>query len=113
METSDTSKHLASDSQQLYDLCELNVEANLSHNKAHAILSDHSFDSNSVIENLQFQLVSKSRFFSFLLCQLFSMPLIRPTLMSHVLKLEHGFIHGYRSGGAVFYVLVINNLIKN
>lgn len=112
METSDTSKHLASDSQQLDDPYELNVEANLSHIKAHAILSDHSFDSNSVIENLQFQLASNLRFFIHL-CQLFSLPLVRPTLMSHVLKLEHGFIHRYRSRVAVFYVSVINNLIGN
>ena len=56
METSDTSKHLASDSQQLNDLCELNVDATSSQVKAHAILSDRSFDSNSIIENLQFQL---------------------------------------------------------
>ena len=30
MKTSDASKHLASDSQQLDDLCELNVDATLS-----------------------------------------------------------------------------------
>ena len=87
------------------------LEAISSHVKEHAILSDHSFDSNSVIENLQFQPASKSRF-SIPLCRLLSMPVIRPILMSDVLKLEQGFIHGYRSGSAVFYVSVVNNLMK-
>ena len=76
--------------------------------EAHAILSDHSFDSNSVIENLQFQPTSKSRFF-ILLCRLFSMPLVRPTLLSDVFKLEQGFIHGYKFGSVVFYILIVNN----
>jgi hypothetical protein len=111
METSDASKHLASDSQKPNDLCEVNVEATSSHVKAHAILSDHSFDSNSVIESLQFQPSSKSRF-SIPLCRLLSMPLVRPTLMSDVLKLEQGFIYGYRSGSAVFYVSVVNNVME-
>jgi hypothetical protein len=110
METCDTSKHLASNSQKLNDLCEVNIEANSSHVKAHAIF-DHSFDSNSVIENLQFQHVLKSRFF-IPLCRLLSMPLVRPTFMSDVLKLEQGFIYGYRSGSAVFYILVVNNLME-
>ena len=26
-----------------------------------------------------------------------------------ILQPEHGFIHGYRSGSAVFYILVVNN----
>ena len=75
METSDTSNDLSSDSQQLNVLCEFNVEAS-SHVKTHAILSDHSFDSNSVMENLQFQSALKLRF-SILLCRLLSMPLVR------------------------------------
>ena len=37
------------------------------------------------------------------------MPLVRPTLLSDVLKLEQGFIHGYRSGSAVFYISDVNN----
>lgn len=40
------------------------------------------------------------------------MPLVRPTLMSNVLKLKQRFIHGYRFGSAVFYVSVVNNLMK-
>ena len=75
METNDTSKDLAPDIQQLNDFCELSVEVILPHVKEHAILSDYSFDSNSVIENLQFQPASKSRF-SILLCRLLSMPLV-------------------------------------
>ena len=65
IEISDTSKQLVSDSQQLNDLCELNIEATLSHVKAHLFLSDHSFNSNSVIKNVWFHLASKSRFFHF------------------------------------------------
>ena len=107
METNDTSKHLASDNKRDDDLCEVIS----SHVKVHAILSDHSFDSNSLIENLQFQPTSKSRFF-ILLYRLFSMPLVRPTLMSDVFKLEHGFIHEYRFGSAVFYMSVVNNKWK-
>jgi hypothetical protein len=51
METNNTSKHLASDNKSDNDLCEVTYF----HVKTHAILSDHYFDSNSVIENLQFQ----------------------------------------------------------
>ena len=104
METNGVSNHLACDDKPNDDL----VEIISSHVKAHAILSDHSFNSNSVIENLQFQPTSKSRFF-IPLCRLLSMPLVRPTLLSDVLKLEQGFIHGYRSGSAVFYISVVNN----
>jgi hypothetical protein len=39
------------------------------------------------------------------------MPLVRPTLISDVQKLEQGFLHGYRAGSAVFYVsLTINHM---
>ncbi len=55
MEGSDISNHLASDSHLLNDLCEVNVETSSYYVKAHAILSDHPFESNSVIENMQFQ----------------------------------------------------------
>ena len=48
METNDISKHFASDNKPNDNLCEVTS----SHVKAHAILSDHSFDSNLVIENL-------------------------------------------------------------
>jgi hypothetical protein len=106
METNDVSNHLASDDKPNDDLCEIT-----SHVKAHAILSDHFFDSNSVIENLQFQPTSKLRFF-IPLSRLLSMPLVRPTLLSNVLKLEQGFIHGYRSGSVVFYISVVNNEMK-
>ena len=51
METNDVSNRLASDDKPNDDLCEIIS----SHVKARAGLSDHSFDSNSVIENLQFQ----------------------------------------------------------
>ena len=37
------------------------------------------------------------------------MPLVRPTFLSDVLKLEQVFIYGYRSGSAVFYISVVNN----
>ena len=59
METNDVSNHLAFDDKPNDDLCEITS----SHVKAHAILSDHSFDSNSVIENLQFQPTSKVKIF--------------------------------------------------
>ena len=106
MKINDTSKHLAFNNKADDDLCEVT-----SYVKAHAILNDHSFDSNSVINNLQFQPTSKLRFF-ILLCRLISMPLVRPTLMLNVFKLEQGFIHGYRAGSAVFYISVVNNQIK-
>ena len=61
MKTNDILKHLASDNKPNDNLCEVTYF----HVKAHAILSDHSFDSNLVIENLQFQPTSKSRFFIF------------------------------------------------
>ena len=48
MDTNDTSKHLASDNTPNDDLCKVTS----SYVKAHAILSDHSFVSNSVIKNL-------------------------------------------------------------
>ena len=47
METNDVSNRLASDDRPHDDLCEITS----SHVKTHAILSDHHFDSNSVIEN--------------------------------------------------------------
>ena len=50
--------------------------------------------------------------FSILLCRLLSMSLVRPTLMSDVLKLDQGFICGFKTVNAVFYVLVVNNLMK-
>ena len=65
IETSDTSKQLVSDSQQLNDLCELNIEATLFHVKAHLFLSDRSFNSNSVIKNVWFHLAFKVEVFSF------------------------------------------------
>lgn len=37
------------------------------------------------------------------------MPLLQPTLMSNVLKLEQKFIIGYKYEDTGFYVLVINN----
>ena len=104
METNDVSNHLASDDKPNDDLSEITS----SHVKAHAILSYHSFDSNSVIENLRFQSTSKSRFF-ISLCRLLSMPLVRPTLLSDVLKLEQAFIHGHRSGTTIFYISAVNN----
>ena len=48
MEINDVSNRLASDVRPNDDLCEINS----SHVKTHTILSDHSFDSNSMIENL-------------------------------------------------------------
>ena len=51
METNDISKHLASDNKPNDDLCEVIS----SYVKVHTMLNDHLFDSNSVIENLQFQ----------------------------------------------------------
>ena len=104
MESNHVSNHLAFDDNPNDDLCDITS----SHVKAHAILSDHSSNSNFVIENLQFQPTFKSRFF-ILLCRLLSMPLVRPTLLSDVLKLEQGFIHGYRSRSAVFYISAVNN----
>ena len=71
METNDTSKHLASSNKPDDDLCEVIFL----HVKLHAILNDHSFYSNSVIKNLQFQPTSKLRFL-IILCRLFSMPLV-------------------------------------
>ena len=47
MVTNNVSNYLASDDKPNNDLYEITS----SHVKAHAILSDHSFDSNSVIEN--------------------------------------------------------------
>ena len=55
METSDISKHLSSDSHLLNDLCEVNVETSSCYVKTHVILSDHPFESNLMIKNLQFQ----------------------------------------------------------
>ena len=107
METNDVSNHLASNDKPNDDLCEITS----SYVKAHVVLSDHSFDSNSVIENLQFQPIFKSRFF-IPLCRLLSMLLVRPTLSSDVLKLEQGFIHGYRSRSAVFYISAVDNEIE-
>ena len=107
IETNDVSNHLASDDKRNDDLCEIIS----SHVIAHAILSDHSFDSNSVIENLQFQHNSKRKFF-ILLCRFLSMPLVMPTLFPDVLDLEQWYIHEYRSRSAVFYISVVNNEMK-
>ena len=106
METNDVSNHFTYDDKPNDDLFEIT-----SHVKAHAILSDYSFDSHSVIENLQFQSIFKVRFF-IPLCRLLSMFLVRPTLLSYVLKLEEGFIHGCRSGSVVFHISVVNNEIE-
>ena len=59
MEINDISKHLASDYKPNDGLDEVTS----SQVKAHVIFSDHSFDLNSVIENLQFEPISKSKFF--------------------------------------------------
>jgi hypothetical protein len=107
IEANDTSKHLVSDTKSDNVLCEITS----SHVKTHVILNDHSFDSNSVIVNLQFEPTSKSRFFN-LLCCLLSMLLVRPILMLDVFKSKQGFIHGYRSGSAVFYISIVDNQMK-
>ena len=52
---SDVLNHLASDDKHNNDLCEITS----SHVKTQAILSDNSFDSNSMIENIQFHPTSK------------------------------------------------------
>ena len=107
METNDISKHLTFDNKPDDNLCEVTS----SHVNVHAILNYHSFDSNSIIENLQFQRTSKSRFLN-PLYRLLSMPLVQPTLMSDVLKLEQGFIDRYRFGSAIVHISVVNNQIK-
>ena len=40
------------------------------------------------------------------------MSLVRPTLMSDVLKLKQKFIHKYRSRTIVFYISVVNKQMK-
>ena len=112
METNDSSEPSALITKLQSDFMDVTFDSTSSRVKANSILTDHIFDSNSVIENLRFSPSSKSRFF-IPLCRLLSMPLVRPTLMSDVLKLEQGFIHGYRSGSAVFYVSVVNNHMES
>lgn len=51
----------------------------------------------------------QSQGFIIIVCHLYPMPLLQPTLMSNVLKLEQKFIIGYKYEDTGFYVLVINN----
>jgi len=37
-----------------------------------------------------------------------AMPMVRLTLQSDLAKLEQEFVHGYRQGASVFYVIVTN-----
>lgn len=74
-------------------------------------MTDHVFDSQSVIDNLYFEPSFKLTFSIPLYC-LLSMPLVRPTLIFNILKLEQGFVHRYTIGCAVFYVLLTNNYMK-
>jgi hypothetical protein len=61
----------------------------------------------STITSLRFQPVSSSRF-CILLCRMFAMPMVRPTLASDLAKLEQEFVHGYKEGASVFYVTTNN-----
>jgi len=37
-----------------------------------------------------------------------TMPMVQPTLTSNILKLENEFVHEYRVGAVVFYVVITN-----
>ena len=41
------------------------------------------------------------------------MPLVQPTIILNVFKLEYEFIHGYRSRSVVFHISIINNKMKS
>jgi len=64
-------------------------------------------NSTLVINNLRMQPATKFRL-HIPLCRLLSMPLVRPTMLSDVKRLEAEFVHGYRDGDRVFYVSLAN-----
>ena len=65
-------------------------------------------DSNSVINRLRIESEAKSRF-SIPLCQLHTLPLVRPINEVDVQQLENEFVTGYRDGDRVLYVSIYND----
>jgi len=66
-------------------------------------------DSVATIASLRRKPEELSRF-KIPLCELVAMPMVRPTLSSHILKLEQEFAHGYNDGRATFYVSTTNEV---
>ena len=65
-------------------------------------------DSNSVINRLRIEPEAKSRF-SIPLCQLCTLPLVRPINEVDVQRLENEFVTGYCDGDRVLYVAIYND----
>ncbi len=58
---------------------------------------------NQIIEDLKMQLISKAKL-GIPLCYMISMPIVRPTLLVDVKKMENSFQMGYKKGHIVFNV---------
>lgn len=78
------------------------VESELQHRKQHKV------DSISVINNLRFKPVKKSRLLV-PLCRMISMAKVRPVGEMGVQHLEREFVKGYRDGDRVMYISMYNN----
>jgi hypothetical protein len=64
-------------------------------------------DSIQVIEGMRISPKDASRF-DIPLCRMVYMPLVRPTFLNDIKKLEAEFTHGYRPSALVFYVSICN-----
>ena len=73
------------------------------------IRTRQKLNSVATITSLRFQPISISRF-SIPLCRM--LPMVRPTMLSDLAKLEQEFVHGYMEGVSVFYVTTINENVK-
>ena len=65
-------------------------------------------DSNSIINRLRIEPEAKSQF-NIPLCQLCTLPLVRPINKVDVQRLENEFITGYRDDDRVLYVAIYND----
>ena len=79
-------------------LLKLNEDELCNHQKANSI---------QCVKAMRISLKEASRF-DIPLCRMIYMPLVHPTLVQDIKRLEGEFIHGYRHGASVFYVSTIN-----
>jgi hypothetical protein len=71
--------------------------------KEHELRELQKINSIKCIELMRIPPKEASRF-DILLCRMVPMPLVRPTLLSDVKRLEAEFSYGYRPGASMFYV---------
>jgi hypothetical protein len=61
------------------------------------------FNSVKVLQKLEYPKGGKAHM-DIPLCRMKTLQVVRPALQNDILKLQSDFVHGYRTGAAVFYV---------